>query len=456
MEETAPVRGQQAAYDLSRVSTNDISLPWPDPSAFPLRRQDQRLENQVVGGKARRMSERPPEPPSSPDDTFDDAFTRWCIENAGARPTPEIRRRFYKPVMRLVMWSEDDHDRLVGDLLIKGDLAGGVDPFDADEWVADAKAAGVDISDDPDLAYLRRVSDEARARRAACLPPGDPITWNARSLSRKIEALHRRERRKTEVAFKGRKSASRKSREKWRRDSKRDAAILSEMTGFFEVEVGVRMAGSQAALVRAKKSTKTTGIEEAVVVFPHWEKSSDVMRAFGMASAAGAMGARDFTIHLNDAVLDYALGGDGQSFAKRMLRRITDALAAKFRAVGLQPPGIMFFVEQGMGERPHVHGVVLVPNHPDALSIIRDALKQAAGSPWKSTPTIDTQVDIGGLPEPVGWIDYITKFRAITEAHIGASTFAASQSMRAIGREWYEKGRREGASLLPRKAVALR
>lgn len=427
------------------------------PEVRSSKARDQRLENHVAGGKARRMSERLPEPPSSsPEDASDDAFTRWCLENTGARPTPEMRRRFYKPVMRLVMWSEDDHDSLVGDLLIKGDIEGGVEPFDADEWIANAKRAGVDISGDPDLAYLRRVSEDARARRAASSPPGDPFRREGRKLSRKLEAIHRRERRQSEVAFKGRKTASRKSREKWRRDQKRDAAILSEITGFFEVEVGVKMAGSQAALVRAKKSVKTAGVEEAVVVFPHWEKSSEVMRAFGMASAAGASGARDFTIHLNDEVLDYAWGRDGQSFAKRMLRRIADALGAKCRAAELEPPGVMFFVEQGRGERPHLHGVVMIPNHPEALHLVRDALKRAGGSPWKKTAAVDTQVDIGGLPEPVGWVDYITKFKELTKAHLGANTFAASQSMRAVGRVWYEKGRREGRLLLPRKAVRIR
>lgn len=278
---------------------------------------------------------------------------------------------------------------------------------------------------------------------------------DARALSRKLEKLHRRERRQTEVAYKGSKTASRKSREKWRRDEKRDAKIIAEIKGFFEVEVGVRMASSEAALVRLKKSLEGPGVGEIGIVFPHWEKSSEVIRSFGMAAGAGALGARDFTIHMNDAVLDYASGADGQSFAKRMLRRITDALGSKFGAVGVIPPGVMFFVEQGKGERPHLHGVVMIPDHPDALNIVRDALKQAAGSPWKKTATVDTQVDIGGLPEPVGWVDYITKFKEVTKAHLGSNTFAASQSMRAIGREWYENGRREGRLLLPRKAVAI-
>lgn len=403
------------------------------------------------------MSKYPPEPlPSPPVDISEDAFTRWCIDQTGTRPTPEIRRRFYEPVMRWAHWSEDDHDRLVGDLLIKEYDEGGVEPFNADEWIADARAAGVDISDNPHLAYLRRISDAARARRAASSLPGDPSLRDARALSRKLEKLHRRERRQTEVAYKGSKTASRKSREKWRRDEKRDAKIIAEIKGFFEVEVGVRMASSEAALVRLKKSLEGPGVGEIGIVFPHWEKSSEVIRSFGMAAGAGALGARDFTIHMNDAVLDYASGADGQSFAKRMLRRITDALGSKFGAVGVNPPGVMFFVEQGKGERPHLHGVVTIPDHPEALNIVRDALKQAAGSPWKKTATVDTQVDIGGLPEPVGWVDYITKFKEVTKAHLGSNTFAASQSMRALGREWYETGRKDGRLLLPRKAVPMR
>tara|TARA_R110002051_G_scaffold37159_6_gene80049 strand:+ start:2168 stop:3382 length:1215 start_codon:yes stop_codon:yes gene_type:complete len=402
------------------------------------------------------MKAAPPTPPCALiDDAADDAFTRWFVEQIGLRPTPEMRRKFYAPVMRLVMWSEADHDRWLGDELIKSNPDQGVEPFDADVEVAAAKSAGVDISDNPDLAYLRRVTEEARTRRADVRPPRHDPRKALRAIAKDLEARLRRERRRAEVAFRGRKSVSRKSREKWRRDEKRDAKIISEIQGFFEVEVGVRMASSEAALVRSKKSLEGPGAGETAIVFPHWEKSSEVIRSFGMAAGAGALGARDFTIHMNDAVLDYASGADGQSFAKRMLRRITDALGSKFGAVGVSPPGVMFFVEQGKGERPHLHGVVMIPSYPEALNIVRDALKQAAGSPWKKTATVDTQVDIGGLPEPVGWVDYITKFKEVTKAHLGSNTFAASQSMRAIGREWYAKGRREGRLLLPRKAVAI-
>lgn len=409
-----------------------------------------------AGGKAERMISAPSMTPLTLiDDAADDAFTRWFVEEVGVRPTPEMRRKYYARVMRLVMWSEEDHDRWFGDQLIKSDPHQGIAPFDVDEEIAAAKAAGVDLSDDPHLAYFRRITEEARERRSGVRPSGHDPRKALRAIAKDLERRLRRERRREEVAFRGRKSASRKSREKWRRDEKRDAGIIAEIQGFFEVEVGVRMAASEAALVRLKKSPIGPGAGEAAIVFPHWEKSSEVIRSFAMAAGAGALGARDFTIHMNDAVLDYASGADGQSFAKRMLRRITDALGSKFGAVGVNPPGVMFFVEQGKGERPHLHGVVMIPDHPEALHIVRDALKQAAGSPWKKTPTVDTQVDIGGLPEPVGWVDYITKFKEVTKAHLGSNTFAASQSIRAIGRDWYEKGRQEGRLLLPRKAVAI-
>jgi hypothetical protein len=414
------------------------------------------LEMGGGGGKPERMKSGPPTPLHTPiDAAAEDAFTRWFIEEIGVRPTAEMRRKYYARVMRLVAWSEEDQDRWLGDELIRSDPERGIEPFDVDEEIAAAKAAGVDVSDDPHLAYFRRITEEARARRADVRPPGHDHRKALRAIAKDLEGRLRRERRREEVAFRGRKSASRKSREKWRRDEKRDARIIAEIQGFFEVEVGVRMASSEAALVRLKKSSEGPGAGETGIVFPHWEKSSEVIRSFGMAAGAGALGARDFTIHMNDAVLDYASGADGQSFAKRMLRRITDALGSKFGAVGVSPPGVMFFVEQGKGERPHLHGVVMIPSHPEALDIVRDALKQAAGTPWKKTAAVDTQVDIGGLPEPVGWVDYITKFKEVTKAHLGSNTFAASQSMRAIGREWYEKGRREGGLLLPRKAVAI-
>jgi len=330
-----------------------------------------------------------------------------------------------------------------------------VDTLAGDVEDAAAARAGVDISGDADLGYLRGLTEKARARRAKVRPAGFDPRKVLRALTKKLERQLRREWRREEVAFRGRRTASRKSREAWRRDEKRDEAILSEIKGFFAVDVGVRMVSSQGALVHAEKSSPPKGLPEAVMVFPHWEKSSELLRAFGMASAAGLRGARDFTIHMNDAVLSYASGADGKSFAKRMLRRINDALKAKCAPLGLATPDVMFFVEKGRGERPHLHGIITLPDHPDAIAIIRAGLKQAAGSPWKSMLAVDTQVDIGGLSEPVGWLDYITKFKEFTKASLGSNTFAASLGMRACGRDWYEHGRRSGRLILPRKAVPL-
>lgn len=401
------------------------------------------------------MKNEPPENGECPRvEAADDAFTRWFIETMGSRPTPAERKKFYVPVMEELGWSEADHDRSVGDLLITPDRDGGIEPLDADDMIKDAQRAGIDLSGDPDLHYLLSVSQEARARRAQRKPRSDPRKA-LRALTKKLEKQSRRKRRQEEVAFRGSRTASRKSRERWRRDEKRDQRIIEEIQGFFKVEVGVRMASTMAVLVGLQSASPTPGVSEAAMVFPHWEKSSEVLRAFAMAAGAGAEGARDFTLHMNDAVLDYAVGGDGQSFARRMLRRITDALTSHFKRVGLQAPAVMFFVEQAKGERPHLHGVVMVPDHPDALAIIREALKLAGGTPWKSTPTIDTQVDIGGLPEPVGWVTYITKFKEVTKSRLGSNIFAASQSMRVNGRDWYEGSRSRGALLLPRKAVAL-
>jgi len=380
-------------------------------------------------------------------------FARWWIENVGGEPSAEDRRDFYKPVSRMLA---TDPDKQLGRLLISSDPASNLGAYDPDAEAQIARAFGVDLTDDADWQSLRDKVAEARRLVGRGSPSGSISQKIALATASQTERRLRRQRRAEEVLMKGQRS--KKSRERWRRDQKRDEAVLAEIRAFFAVDTGVRLLASEAALVRAKKiedELGRVGLHEAKVVVPHWEKATLPMRMFAMASSAGAAGARDFTLHLNEAVLAFALGGDGTSFAKRMLRRMKDALAAEFGAVGLFPPDFFFQVEQATGQAPHLHGVVIIGPDPRALALTRDACGKAGGTPWKTSPHINTQVDIGGLPEPVGWVSYITKFREVTKSSIGANTFAATMGIRSMGKAWYQAMRASGGVVLPRKATPI-
>jgi hypothetical protein len=395
------------------------------------------------------------EPPTISEELRHDAVARWFLENLGHLPTPELRRDFQKRIEKELSW---DEDKWLGDSLIKSDPDSGIEPYDFDEDVRLAASVGVDLTADPDFQRLKRLADEAWKRRAARARRTRDPKAKERALSFKKEREAERERRRKEVEKKGPPS-SRKSRPHWRRDQKRDRAILSDIKRFLDAGIGVRLAPSKPVLVRLQKEIAEASKGRAdhpdpIIIVPHWEKATLRLRMFGMSVAAGKRGGRDFTLHLNEEVMDYALGGDGKSFAKRMHRRLKDALASAYGAAGLATPDFFFQVERGRGEAPHIHGVILVPDG-SSLTLLRDALRRAGGEPWKRARHISTQVDIGELSEPVGWVGYISKFAEITQEAIGDNTFAATFGMRAIGKGWYQKARMRGELLLPGKATPI-
>ena len=372
----------------------------------------------------------------------------------GAVPTAAERRDHFIRVQKLLGWNEA---KWLGDSLIASDAETNVEPYDPDHDARMAARRGIDLTADPDWQQLKRLVDEARERASSRKPPATTRS-KARAQAFKTERRSERERRRGEVARKGPPS-SKRSREAWRRDPKRDQATIAEIKQFFDVQVGVRLVASKTALVRAQKeyraeSGPASEHPDPMVIVPHWEKASHPMRIFAMSVAAGKLGARDFTLHLNDAVLEYALGGDGQSFAKRMLRRLKDSLASEYGALGLPTPEFFFQVEQAVGEAPHLHGVVAI-SPGSSLAPLKAGLRKAGGEPWKRTPYVDTQADIGGLAEPVGWASYIGKFTETTKRAVGDNISAATVGMTAMGRNWYQRARTERELLLPGKAVAL-
>jgi len=317
---------------------------------------------------------------------------------------------------------------------------------------------GVDLTTNPDFQRLKRLADEAWKRRAARARRTRDPKAKERALSFKKEREAERERRKKEVEKKGPPS-SKKSRAHWRRDQKRDHATILDIKGFLEAGIGVRLAPSKPVLVRLQKeiaeATKSRADHpDPMIIVPHWEKATLRLRMLGMSVAAGKRGGRDFTLHLNEAVMASALSGDGKSFAKRMHRRLKDKLASAYGAAGLPSPDFFFQVERGRGEAPHLHGVIIIPDD-SPLTLLREALRQAGGDPWKRARHVATQVDIGELTEPVGWVSYITKFAEITKEDVGDNTFAATFGMRAIGKDWYQRARMTGELLLPGKATPI-
>src|SRR5581483_4180441 len=257
-----------------------------------------------------------------------DAFTRWWVENVGGRPTPDDVRTFRPRLERSGLlkseqkYAEEVHARM----LAKGMPETLVGPFDPRAEIAAAARAGVDISGSPELLVLGRLAETGRRKSVHVLT--DPRSKRlAKSLS------HEKVLRKAKA--KARKARSKVLRHPSRRDPERDRDIVREIHSYLKTGQAVRFTPKRAELVTPSSLSPllpgtTTGrstTHDPVIWLPNWEKATLLLHATAIGIAAGNAGYRDFTLHLGDSGIRYAMGVGEMLFARRIYRRITDALA---------------------------------------------------------------------------------------------------------------------------------
>lgn len=393
--------------------------------------------------------------PSSADPTHD-AFTRWWVEkvSGGDLPTPEQVKEFLPRLVREGLLLPEDRyvERAVGDLLAKGDPEAGVPPYDPQQELAAAARRGVDLSSDPSFQRLAELVEAGRARLSKRNERDPRRIKRARSAQ-----LEKKLRKAAEASQKLRSKVLRSPSGK---DAGRDRRIIQDIGGFLKVGLPVRLTNRKRYLVNPPphflSSKPTTATHDPVIVTPHWEKTTWPLRAMAFGIAAANRGASVFTLHLGDSGIAYGRGVGEIEFAQRLYRRIRDALKAKCPPAGYQPPEFFFVVEMGVGERPHLHGVIVLPDKKSHRTHLRAVLRQAVGTDWLPTPEAKTQLHIGSLYEPAGWISYISKYSEQTKESLGDNISACSRGLTQAGRQWYENARTSGDLLFPGKALPLR
>lgn len=389
-----------------------------------------------------------------------DPFTRWWASNVGGLPTPDDVRKFKPRLERQgLLRSEENFVRnAVADALVTGtELCA---PWKAQEELNAARARGLDLSSDPAFQELEELERLGLARKGMRSKRKDPKALLKASSHRAEKLLRKGAALKTPPGTSA-KSRSKVRRAKPARDEARDRKILEEIHSYLKVGVPIRFTSKQTEVVSpagnsdpADGSPRTV-THDPVIWLPHWEKASLPLRAMAMGIAAGQQGAIDFTLHLGDSGIAYAMGIGEMHFARRMYRRIKDALERECPRKGFPAPEFFFLVEQGVGERPHAHGVMLVPANKSHQKRLRTILRNVAGTDWKPTGRDKTQVEFGSLFEPSGWVNYITKYTEMTMAVLGENIFASSRSITRAGHAWYNIMRDSRGPLLPGKAVKI-
>lgn len=263
-----------------------------------------------------------------------------------------------------------------------------------------------------------------------------------------------------------RAAASGKVHRESRNDELRDRDIFQEIRDSLRAGASVRLAArtgrgvitrkvplhvSDWKMIKAedRKEKKrhpdhTTWIKTMWV--PHWTHTGDHLKGMAWAIAMHEREGRTLNLNLGPEVIQ-AARGDRLGFAVHMRRRMTRHLKPVAARLNRPVPDFFFMVEDSDFGDAHLHGGILLPEDKQARDAFRAALITAGGD-WRGGRNA-RQLNTQELDTPVRWIAYISKWRLGTAIKIQGKTFAATQGVRSMGRDWYQAARSAGQVLRP-------
>jgi hypothetical protein len=184
---------------------------------------------------------------------------------------------------------------------------------------------------------------------------------------------------------------------------------------------------------------------------PAWKHTGPKLKTLAWIMSMAEFGDRAQTLNLNlgtDVIgrAKVAQANQGIGFARYMRNRIKKHLSSATSPYGVDTPEFFFWVEAQTEQKAHLHGAIVLPEHPDAPKLklaIRDALK-AAGGEWNSDED-ENQLDIDAMWGPAGWAGYISKWPHLSRLQLqDNNTVAATRGIRARARDWYSAARETG------------
>lgn len=261
-----------------------------------------------------------------------------------------------------------------------------------------------------------------------------------------------------------RASASGKVHRTSRNDELQDRDIFQEIRDSLRVGASVRLSaktgrgvikrktpihGPEWKKIKAedrkeKKNHKTHDTWIKAMWVPHWDHTGDQLKGMAWAIVMHERGGRTLNLNLGPEVIE-AGRRHPQGFVIYMRRKITTHLKTASNRLGLPVPDFFFMIEDSDLGEAHLHGGILLPEDKRAYQCFRDALR-AAGGDWRGGGSA-RQLDTRELDTPVRWIAYINKWRLGTAIKIQGNTFAATNGIRSMAKEWYQTARARGQVL---------
>jgi hypothetical protein len=174
---------------------------------------------------------------------------------------------------------------------------------------------------------------------------------------------------------------------------------------------------------------------------PLWRNTGDMLKVLAWSTVLHEEGGAAFTLHLTPPMIA-AAKSNPRGFAYHLQQRIKGELEKSMKALGLAVPDFFFVVEATIQIQPHLHGAIIVPDHPKAWEAIKTALRNAGG--FSGMKRNGREVKLKLMYYAAGYAEYAVKWKLQSVEQVGPSIFAATNGIRTRGMDWYERARRDG------------
>ena len=188
---------------------------------------------------------------------------------------------------------------------------------------------------------------------------------------------------------------------------------------------------------------------EKLLWVPLWRNTGDMLKVLAWSTVLHKEGGAAFTLHLTPEMIA-AAKSNPKGFAYHLQQRIQPELRKSMKTLGLAVPDFFFVVEATIQIEPHLHGAIIVPNHPKAWEAIKAALRVAGG--FSGMTRKGGEVKLEPMYFAAGHAEYAVKWKLQSVEQIGASIFAATNGLRTRAKDWYVRARRDGYAFKPKPA----
>ncbi|QUD90567.1 hypothetical protein [Phenylobacterium montanum] len=199
----------------------------------------------------------------------------------------------------------------------------------------------------------------------------------------------------------------------------------------------------ERCLKRIRRRLPKSERHQQFIWLPDWTHTGAMLKVWACSMVVQKEGGWATSINLSDDVVNAAKSCP-RGFTWYIQDLIQRELKSAFAASGFDAPDFFFVIEASEFHQAHLHGGVSPSLHPEAKTLVRDALFRIG----RHAERTGREVHTISMRTATNWAAYITKWFFSTQHLLKGPAFTATKKMRSRARAWYQAARRSERAFL--------